>query len=271
MEVLTALARRLELPRWQELPLEEAARLSGEIEREFEEQSRYEESARRICESTGCGIDQASLACALVMAGRVRKTYEEKRLPEQLYWDTLSDLRIWCENCILITGRPGLRSNGWLRLHLSARLFRLGRLQFELYTLDRPVAGLPAGEPALHVHIPQGEPLGHEACLASYARAERFFPESLGYHPRIFLCHSWLLHPNLQRILPETSNILKFQREFTLYEQDEDAAQALERIFGLDFRAGQPYPQDTSLQRAAKRFLESGGVLGMGSGYRRIS
>jgi hypothetical protein len=67
------------------------------------------------------------------------------------------------------------------------------------------------------VHIPAAGPLLPEDCDESIARAKDFFatyfPE---YAYRHFTCDSWLLDPTLTRVLKEDSNILKFQKRFSV-------------------------------------------------------
>ena len=87
----------------------------------------------------------------------------------------------------------------WIKNHLDARLFRLGRLQFQLYRLP-PVAAYPrtapltVGAPVVYIHIPQGAPLESEACRLSIARARAFFDRVFpDYAYTCFFSESWLL------------------------------------------------------------------------------
>jgi hypothetical protein len=61
----------------------------------------------------------------------IRAWYAARSIPETVLRDTLSDLTIWIETNRERTGLPGFREIGWLREHVSGRVIRLGRLQFQ--------------------------------------------------------------------------------------------------------------------------------------------
>lgn len=80
-------------------------------------------------------------------------------------------------------------------------------------------------------------------------------------------CESWLLSPALVCLLPEGSNILKFQQSFDLLSQNPEPMDVLEWVFRLT--EGQQkttplerLPEETSLQRSMKAFLLHGGKVG---------
>ena len=66
--------------------------------------------------------------------------------------------------------------------------------------------------------------------------------------------------------LPEKSNIIMFQNQFQIVETDWDEREAEWRIWGKVQRNLNVYSENTSLQRAAKKYLKSGKVLGSGLG-----
>jgi hypothetical protein len=99
----------------------------------------------------------------------------------------------------------------WFARIVTARVFTLGRLQFET---GESVPG--TGAPAWGVHIPELGPLDAAACDESFARVAPFFATVTGdTETRSLVCRSWLLDDQLRRYLPDTSNILRFQRRFT--------------------------------------------------------
>ena len=71
---------------------------------------------------------------------------------------------------------------------------------------------LEYGDPMLSVHIPADGPMTPEVSLRSLREAADFFRI---YYPNLpwkgFWCHSWLLDPFLRKLLPPSSNILRFQ------------------------------------------------------------
>lgn len=191
----------------------------------------------------------------LSFATELYDRYVRLNITDRIYYDTFSDIRIWYEHCVRERGVPGLVEEEWFTRHLNMRLFRLGRLQFET-----------EGD-ALHVHIPEGSPLLKKECDESFAQADRFF----GREYKIYDCESWLLDPVLTQILPESSNILRFQQRFRITKVRYDIPQAEERIFGTVLENKEDYPEKSSLQRYAKKYLLAGGKIGMGYGVKRCA
>lgn len=217
--------------------------------------------------------DLTRLAIVLLRACMARKAYQKLGIPDSVYIQTMSDIRIWCEN----NQNKGLKNAGWLKNHVSLQLFRLGRLQFQFYRCpetppSRTSLAYVTGPQTLYVHIPQGEPLLLCDCLASFQEAERFFAL---YFPvweyRYYFCESWLLYHHNRDFMKPGCNILQFCDLFDHWFSASDPAQALERIFGLKDEtilrtAIRDYPENTSLQKRAKAWLLAGNCLGSGSG-----
>lgn len=191
-------------------------------------------------------------------------------IPRDITVATLKDVNVWLLNYDAQYGGIGLAEFPWLIHHYTGDLFRLGRLQFRL---EKPLAGVPA-ELAIETHIPQGEPLDTEACLASFRQAADFFARYFPEHtPTCFMCDSWLLCPDLPHVAAEDSNIVRFMRLWTPVPFPADnSAQAIERIFGFGFPAERlaDAPEQTGLQKRVKRYLLGGGTLNMAAGYRPL-
>lgn len=197
------------------------------------------------------------------------EAYEEysfRGISTDIYFDTFSDITIWCDNCFRDFGEYGLEEYNWLWRHIELKIFRLGRLQFEPIAFDRTITvnnkRFRTGDLVLNVHIPQGEPLSYDACKKSFRLAKAFFRGI----PPVFVCHSWLLYPGLKDILRPDTNILLFQKLFTVYDTEEDSREAEGRIFINVSETPQTYPENSSLQRNAKAYLVSGKKLGSGLG-----
>lgn len=217
------------------------------------------------------------LACVIACCERTYGVYKEKGIPEDVFYDTMGDISIWAENFKEKYGYPGFGAVDWICHHLSATLFRLGRLQFQLYRTRFPKytertqmreAPIKQGKRCLYVHIPQGEKLAYDECVKSFEKSKDFFAK---YFPNYkycgYICESWLLYPGNRAVLPEESNIMKFQSFWTIVSWDIDQSQAIERIFHPKCIGDiEYYPEDTSLRRAAKKWLISGNVLGTGFG-----
>ncbi|MEK0315398.1 acyltransferase domain-containing protein [Cohnella sp. 56] len=203
-------------------------------------------------------------------AADAHEAYCVRGISDDIFVDTFSDIRIWSEVCKQQYGEYGIEESGWLQEHVRLALFRLGRLQFQPWALDRDITAngrrYTKDQIVLNVHIPAGEPLDPEAAAASFAQARAFFRGV----PPVFVCASWLLYPGLGELLPPDSNIMRFQRGFHIYAADDAARQAEERIFGCLRDDPAEYETRTGLQRRAQAYLAGGGKLGMGSGIYAI-
>lgn len=206
------------------------------------------------------------------LADYALNTNLEHGISKEITVSTLKDINIWLDNYEKQYGVIGLGEFHWLILHYTSRLFRLGRLQFQLTLADYHI---PSGDFVIETHIPQGEPLDFEECRLSFLMAATFYQETFPeYKADYFMCHSWLLNPYLGEILDESTNIVRFMRLWSLYDTPSDnSAQAIERVFGFGFQWGEIMraPENTGLQRALKKHLLSGKSLDAMAGYMCIS
>lgn len=200
-------------------------------------------------------------------ACEVYEEYRKRGLEDRIFFDTFRDISIWCETYYRDTGKYGLGYyvKDWFWRGLEMKLFRLGRLEYEEMESGEEIAEenvhIRKGERVINIHIPAGEPLERDQCLESIEEAYRRFGKE-----RQYICHSWLLFSGLKEILPEESNILRFQELFDIVKVDYKEREAEWRIFGKGFFCVADYAEKTSLQRRAKQYLLSGGSLGNGLG-----
>ena len=211
----------------------------------------------------------------------MEKIYIEKNIPRDILTDTIGDLAVWINRHHEWTGEWGFSQHGWIIHHLRGRLFKLGRLQFEMSKVkfeefDKPSdelkLALKDGDLFLNVHIPRGGRLDETSCLESFEMAKEFFPEVLNYDFKAFGCFSWLFDPAFINLLPPESNILKFQKLFPhqwIYNR--------EAYWGLDYVYVnitkdniKDAPEDTHFRKKLKEHILSGGIMQSGGGYRLV-
>ena len=160
--------------------------------------------------------ERFQLLALLAAVPATRAWYSAHSVPPDVARDSLGDLPEKLRNY-------GITATGvdWLTMIVTARVFVLGRLQFE----PRATVRGTGGEQAVGVHIPELGPLDAAACDASFARASAFFASVLGdTTTRTFVCESWLMDDQLAHYLPADSNILRFQRRFELVDTPETDA-----------------------------------------------
>lgn len=148
----------------------------------------------------------------------------------------------------------------------------LGFVKKETVTLDLGEWDevLAPEDPILDTHIPAGAAMTVEACADSFNRAMEFFPK---YFPdktfKGWACHSWFLDIQYEKILPETSNIIKFQREYYLFPSKASGKESYRRVFGENGMENgiKQAPRKTSMQKAVAEFIEKGGRLRAGGAF----
>lgn len=198
----------------------------------------------------------------LAALAEVRRFHAQRSIPDEISWDTLSDLGRNLVRDRLLFGVRGLRTSGWLTLHFRGALYQVGRLQYNRMTVRAAhvADAFREGEPAIGIHIPETGALTPEACEESLTRAGPFFASHFPETPtRLGLCTSWLLDPQLGEYLAPESNIARFGRRFTLvgegYEGDADV---LRFVFHRIAPSLDQLPQRTTLERAIVAHLRAG-------------
>lgn len=185
-------------------------------------------------------------------------------VPPEVSWATLQDVWLQIDNYHRRHGRYGFDGAFWIWQHFRGTIYRLGRLQYNFFEVvfdPGASVGFAYGDPALGVHIPAYGPLEPAACDASFESARAFFPRHFPERRfAVATCGSWLLDPQLAVYLPESANIIRFQRRFTVVPgwsrvADEDV---LRFVFGRVPASLDELPRSTTLERAIVDHLRAG-------------
>ncbi|MEV0181380.1 acyltransferase domain-containing protein [Streptomyces sp. NPDC050625] len=210
-----------------------------------------------------------------------RAYHRERGIPADVCRRTLADLGRHMTIHRRRTGTGGLhpRQARWLAHHFRGELYQLGRLQFQRARLgERTARAISAagpdvapGVPCLNLHIPDFHgPLTPAACDRSVALARDFFAQHFPEErPRVVVCHSWLLDPQLKRYLAEDSNIVRFQERFRAGREDMEPADGdpVQFVFGDPDLPVRDLPRRTSVERAVGDHLRAGGHWYIGHGW----
>lgn len=113
------------------------------------------------------------------------------------------------------------------------------------------------------VHIPEGEPLTPSLVDASFSLAQAMF------NPTLFVCDSWLLDPELSKVLPVESNICHFMQRFLKFPITFTVPQIYERVFGFGTTRNDilAWECTTSLQKKVQAHIKAGGIFRTMGGY----
>lgn len=215
------------------------------------------------------GEDEGSIKMLLCQLEGVRRDYDrymQRGISHEVYVDTMKCFTRFIREC-------GEKHDGklfydrayWSYRQVAMTIFRVGALEYEFRKHE--------DVDALTIHIPSDADFSPASVEASLKAADEMFkacyPE---YHSAFFMCNSWLLSPTLQKLLPETSNIVAFQKRFDLVKTDDSHTACIPWVFKCDVEDDMDYstlPEKTTLQRNIKAHLLKGGVVGTGYGIIR--
>ena len=208
----------------------------------------------------------------LCLSQELWPVYQKAGLSEQIFYDSMADLKWKLMECHAMYGIWGSFVASWFREFFTCERFALGRLQFErvrfAHTYQRGCHAYDPDDIAINIHIPSSGPLHHAECEAAYRQAAGFFHDLPANKPKLFVCNSWLLFPPHEKMLPQASNIRRFMRDFDIIESHQDDRFGdLWRIFYQEY-TGDPslLPTNTGLQRAYVDWLMKGNTVGSGYG-----
>ncbi len=224
-------------------------------------QRETEAEARRILKQLFGNDDRQikMLSCMLFCAAEIYKWYQKKGISEEIYTDTMKCFTRFIEECKAITGVYAFDREWWTSRQISGRLFRIGALEYEMKFLDNC--------PVVSLHIPSDALFTEESCNRSISMAKIFFETYFtSFAQANYICHSWLLAPELKELLGEDSNILKFQRRFDIQKVDYNSYEYIEWIYKVRSCAVEDLPEKTSLQRNMKQYLLHSNRIGTALG-----
>lgn len=230
---------------------------------------------RGLEETTGIAWETIHFLYTICLLPILEALYEKEHIEKERFEDFLGNLR-----ASMGPGKQtyGLRVAWWFMDYFKLKLFTVGRLQYRRrrFRCDTPCGDwvFPENSFYLDVHIPGGGALTPALCQDSYKRAAEFYNRRFGDENIVVGCYSWLLSPDLDALLPESSNILAFAHQYTLTETVPDEGfDFLSYAFGVHGKPGslESLPERSSLQRSLKAWLLEGNILRLGKGYFRYN
>lgn len=231
----------------------------------------YMDTLSAIAERTDIPRYTVDMLFFLSCADKMRELYAEKGIDEGIYWASLSDLKYKLIECKKLHGVYGSFTKNWFPRFLRAEAFALGRLQYETKPFAMEAYGdlLKQGDVVCNCHIPSSGALLGEDVLASLKMAYDFYPQYRRNGILPITCNSWLLYPPVAELFKEGSNLDRFYKIFEILKTKEQEHNSdFWRIFNLPFSEEnlQNAPEDSSLQRSIKEFLQASNHLGAGLG-----
>ena len=239
------------------------------------------EELHGLAATMGIAEETLDFVFLLSLVEDLLEKYRFAGVEESVYWETMADLGYKLRECLAVRHIPGTFVTGWFNDYFRLERFAFGRFQYEIrhvriyhdgepryYTLSSG-AKVNEGDLFLNLHIPSsGVPLTEEVRLASYQKAWEHLHLLFPNGKALFGCHSWLLYPNMQKFLPETMNVIQFQKDFCIVDSEDDPTfHNAWRLYSD--QAGKPVgelPRDTTFRRLYAEWLSQGNTAGDGLG-----
>ena len=229
------------------------------------------EQLQALAEKHAIPFATVTAVCLVQAVPGLLVLYRKKGIDEAICWDTLIDLRCKLIENHSVTGVWGIDPVSWYCRIFSAKILKLGRLEYEpiAYKWDTAYGDVAKDCPVLNIHIPSCGSLPMEQVLDSLKQAYRFFGGRDGAKMP-FICASWMLYPPMcEAVFPTGGNLHNFYRCFQIAEQYADPTNKhFWRIFGqyFDRDTFANAPTDTSLRRRLLAWMLEGNDMGIGRG-----
>ena len=210
----------------------------------------------------------------------LKKLYDKKNIPCSVFYDSIQDLDFRINRYFGLHKEYGLskRDALWLRFIYKFEIFDLGSLRFQKFHFsypeieredydymplsDKMKMRFPEGEPIINVHITTDADLRPEKVEESFQLAHKFFTTHFPNHKyTVFTCRTWMLYRPTQELLPADSNITSFANRFEIFATNQNAKQALDRIYETsDLEEIRKMEKTSSLAKVAYKNLDKLGV-----------
>ncbi|MBR3836413.1 MAG: DUF5596 domain-containing protein [Clostridia bacterium] len=231
----------------------------------------FEDKVKALAEMIGESEYTVKLVLLLNCTKPLLALYKKEGISEDIYWNTIIDLKVKMIECMENYGVYGTFVAGWFKQFYTLERFGIGRFQYELADFcedyyDEHGIELHDSQFVLGLHIPSHlGTLDYDVRIDSYKKAFEFFKDRFNGGPMVVCCGSWLLYPDNLNILPEKSKARDFLLDFEPLDitRTYDFGDAW-RIFGQQNAHKKPaeLPRNTSMQRAFAEWFEQGKKCG---------
>lgn len=161
-----------------------------------------------------------------------------------------------------------IRHMVWLSHFIKCDIIEVGRLQYNYHSIV-DLDCLDTKKHHIELHIPGGRPLDMKEIENSFKNSRKYIYKyfNLAHNKELeYYVQSWLLSPELKYFLKGNSNILNFQKLFTVLKYKENLKDFVLFVFNLfdvplDFTI---LETRTSLQKEMKKHLLEGKKLHIG-------
>lgn len=210
----------------------------------------------------------------------LKEYFDKRKIPSSIFYDSIQDLNFRIKRYYDTYNEYGMseRDALWLRFIYKGEMFDLGSLRFQKFHFsnaeiertdydymplsDEMKQRFPEGMPIINVHITTDADLRPEKIDDSFQMAHEFFTTYFPEHNyTAFTCRTWMIYPPTQELLPPDSNITSFANRFEIFAGNQNAKQALDRIYETsDLEEIKVMEKTSSLAKVAHKHLDKLGV-----------
>lgn len=194
------------------------------------------------------------LCCMLKAAADAYKIYYKKGISDEIYFSTMKCFTRFIDETYKMTGKLCFDRYWWTARQAGCHLFRIGELEYEIKHIDNEIV--------IGLHIPSDADFSPLAVEKSLHNAYEFFAK---HYPALskaeYRCHSWLLDTQLNKMLGDKSNIIKFQNRFEIFDEGETSTEFIEWLYNTKSTNYATLPENTTLQINMKKHLLAGGII----------
>lgn len=120
---------------------------------------------------------------------------------------------------------------------------------------------LTKGDTVISVHIPSGGPMTDEICQSDLARGGQIIEKCIG-EVKAFVCSSWLLDPQISKLLGKETNLTRFGARYERAPIQSNGGGVYEYVFLCSRTTPVAVlPEKTSFAKAVKAHMLAGGYI----------
>ena len=222
--------------------------------------STWKEGLEQLKELVGEDPDGLKILWEMLnIACEVYLKYEEYGIQKQIYIDTMKFCTRFLHEYYRINNHYKFVWSWWFTRQLSFQEFRVGCLEYEF---------IEEKDKFISIHIPSDADLSPEEVDKSFRDfsqfIENYFPDWLNAQ---WVCESWMMSPELTKLLDDKSNILAFQNRFEIESNNYESMGVLDWVYPGFKTVSDDLPEKTRLQKTMKEFLLSGNKVGWAKGF----